>query len=729
MTTLEKGLSFIPTRKTLPLSNILDTRNKLIRSIKLKYHFRNKTNDNWNPNVNRFTERKNWVPADQLMSKEILNTIDNIKLKTAEIIDKYKINHINQNIHLDEEPNLSGTEVDCLKNMKNNTNIIIKPADKGGATVILNKQNYIQEAERQLSNTKYYKALPRPIFHDNIPKIKKVLNDLCDKKFITKEQYNYLSGPVDCKNRTFYLLPKIHKKPEKWPQPNCMPEGRPIVSDVDSETYRISEYIDSFINPLTTNHFSYLKNSYEFISKIKNQKIEKDYLLVTGDVSALYTNMDIDRTITCVRDIFNKNKNPKRPDNEILKLLEISLKNNDFEFNGKYYLQILGTAMGKRFAPSLANLYLLEFDEKAANGFPIKPLLFFRYLDDIFFIWPGDVDSLKEFEKYLNNLIPNITITLEYSKTEIPFLDTFIYIQDNTLQSKTYFKPTDTHQLLHTDSFHPRHTFRGLLKSQLVRFKRLSSTKADYDNTCKLLFSFLLKRGYTHSKMRKMQGEIWFKYADKQNTITKSTKNDTILPIVVDFCKLGTELAKQYKLILGESNFFSNFKPIIAYKTGNNFKKILTRSKLENISKGAFRCCGSKKCLTCRFHATDNTKFKSEVTKKHYEFQNNMYCKSKNIIYLITCRQCKKQYVGETGRELRERVNDHRSAIKNKKDTPIAVHFNLINHSILDLQIVPIEIISNTAKSLACRRIREAHWQLNLKTTFPFGINCDSSTF
>ena len=54
----------------------------------------------------------------------------------------------------------------------------------------------------------------------------------------------------------------------------------------------------------------------------------------------------------------------------------ISLKFNDFEFSGDYYLQKMGMAMGKRFAPALANLYQQKFDTSAMNDFSIKPLFF-----------------------------------------------------------------------------------------------------------------------------------------------------------------------------------------------------------------------------------------------------------------------------------------------------------------------------------------------------------------
>lgn len=70
-------------------------------------------------------------------------------------------------------------------------------------------------------------------------------------------------------DRKFYLLPKVHKPRNKWPQTN-MPEGRPLVSDCGTESRRASELIDHFIKPLANKHPSYLKDTYDFLDKIGN---------------------------------------------------------------------------------------------------------------------------------------------------------------------------------------------------------------------------------------------------------------------------------------------------------------------------------------------------------------------------------------------------------------------------------------------------------------------------
>jgi len=49
------------------------------------------------------------------------------------------------------------------------------------------------------------------------------------------------------------------------------------------------------------------------------------------------------------------------------------MHNNEFKFDNQIFLQIFGTAIGKSFAPNLANLYLIDLDNQAMNGFRIKP--------------------------------------------------------------------------------------------------------------------------------------------------------------------------------------------------------------------------------------------------------------------------------------------------------------------------------------------------------------------
>lgn len=665
----------------------------------------------------KFIDRSNWIPPDDKLDAATHTLINEIIKNTNTFIKKHNPSK-QTSIRLRTISNLSKGESNGIRELKNNKQIIIKPSDKGGGIVIMNRVNYIIEAESQLNDTKYYNRIEKPIYEENRKSIDNIVLKMKKEGFLNNKQYKYLTGPDSVDNRTFYVLPKIHKPQASWPQPGKMPAGRPIISDVNSETYRISEYIDSKINPLACRHTSYVKNTYDFIDKLKKINIDEDVLLVTGDVTSLYTNMNLDRTIDCVKKAFLDYPDASRPDRYIVDLLTVALKFNDFNFNSKYFLQTTGTAMGKRFSPALANLYLLEFDNAAMKGFSVKPRCFYRYLDDIFFLWPASqAHMLKQYEAFLNSIITDIKITLNHNSAQINFLDVTVFIKNRTIGTKTYFKETDTHQLLHKTSHHPPHTFKGLIKAQLIRYKRLSTHKSDYLHTCNILFHHLKRRGYTYAELRRDKMKIWFNYKEKEK---QQTNTSQLMPIIIDFTPISGQLAKLYRNTLTNQTAIKDIKPIIAYKNHTNLRNLLVRSRLEDTRQGYFQTCASKRCKTCPTHAHDCTKITSTKTRETFIIHDKLTCSSTNIIYLITCRNCKLQYVGETGRSLRDRLTQHKSNILNKTDSNISKHFSSTNHSFLDIHITAIE---QTSSDTAERRAREKYWQAKLKTVYPLGLN------
>lgn len=720
---LNRGLSFIPTPSETTYENVMFNKNRLIRNIKLKYHFRNVKNK-FNPNKKTFRNKSTWTPSFSSLSSNVRKTIGTIHKQTLKCTLNNRITRNNiTKIKLNRKPNLSPQELNSIDKLKNNQEIIIKSADKGGATVIMDKENYVFEINRQLNDNKYYKKINEPIYLDNAVVISQILNKLKAEKFIDQDQFEYLSGPINPRPRTFYILPKIHKPLSKWTISGKMPEGRPIVSDINSESYRASQYLESFLAPLANKHASYLKNSYDFVNKIRNAVVPGECLIVTADVSALYTNMHHDRIVSSIRQAFQNFPDPTRPDNILLELLDFILKHNDFEFNNQNYLQICGCPMGKIIGPSAANIYLIDFDFQAMHNFKIKPYYYFRFLDDIFFIWIGTVTELMQYEKFLNNLIPDINLKFEYSTISANFLDITIFKEKinncTTLQTKVYFKETDTHQLLHRDSFHPRHIFKSILKSQLIRFKRLSSNFKDYIFTCKTLFHCLHDRGYSWSLMWGEMKNIWFHYADRAGLTT----NTDILPIIVPFDSIGQKLASDYRLAILNNPDLKHIKPIVAYENHDNLRKLLIRSKFNNnpTSKILYfnKHCKNKKCTACNY-IVNNSEFCSTITNKIYQIKSNLNCKSTNIIYLITCDHCKLQYVGQTSRTLADRINNHLSCIRTKKNTTISLHFNLPDHNYKHhFKIIAIET-TNKPQDL---RQRERYWQDTLKTLYPLGIN------
>jgi desmoglein 4 len=147
----------------------------------------------------------------------------------------------------------------------------------------------------------------------------------------------------------------------------------------------------------------------------------------------------------------------------------------------------------------------------------------------------------------------------------------------------------------------------------------------------------------------------------------------------------------------------------------NNLAMLLQQNATNPVSG-----CNHPRCKCC----THITNLSNLSIFNQYPIHNNqiLTCNSHNIIYLIHCAKCNTNYVGETKRSLKERLTNHRSTIKTNKPTAIAIHFNLPQHNILHLQIMPIEQL-NTNTSDQVRQAKEKEWIKRLRTTYPQGLN------
>lgn len=163
--------------------------------------------------------------------------------------------------------------------------------------------------------------------------------------------------------------------------------------------------------------------------------------------------------------------------------------------------------MGKKFAPAYANIFMATWEQAVFPKCSKLPILYIRYLDDIFGIWTHSKSDFEDFISVLNNHHDAITVKHNLQSEEIEFLDTQVFfmresIENWRLGTRVYFKPTDTHVLLHKNSFHPKHTFKGIVKSQLMRFERICTRPEDVEIATKTLFRALIPRGYSRSFLR-----------------------------------------------------------------------------------------------------------------------------------------------------------------------------------------------------------------------------------
>ena len=114
-------------------------------------------------------------------------------------------------------------------------------------------------------------------------------------------------------------------------------------------------------------------------------------------------------------------------------MAEFVLKNNYFQFSDKVYQQISKTAIGTKFAPSYACIFMDQLKSKFLQTQKFQPLVWFRYIDDIFFIWTHGKNSPKNFMMEFNNFNPNIKFTDEFSEASTNFLDLTVKLSNGKL--------------------------------------------------------------------------------------------------------------------------------------------------------------------------------------------------------------------------------------------------------------------------------------------------------
>ncbi|XP_061186995.1 uncharacterized protein LOC133195147 [Saccostrea echinata] len=204
--------------------------------------------------------------------------------------------------------NLSKEERSALQSLKNRDDIVIKKADKGSTVVVLDKEMYMSEANRQLSDERFYKKL------DSDP---------------TKEFSTAITKTLD----------EIYTK--------NMPgmTGRPIVSAIGHPTKKISEYIDLHLHPHVENLPSYLKDTTDYINKTPSTGLPDHTLLVTMDFTSLYTNIPHNEGIEACREVWDSRSIQIPSTESLAKLLEYVLKYDNFMFNGEHLLQVNDTTM------------------------------------------------------------------------------------------------------------------------------------------------------------------------------------------------------------------------------------------------------------------------------------------------------------------------------------------------------------------------------------------------
>ena len=345
-------------------------------------------------------------------------------------------------------PNITKVERKDITELKKDPTRMILTADKGVSLVVMDTEAYNKEAEELLQQSTY-KPIPTDPTSRYKNKLINILKSIKAEGGISEAVYKTLY-PTGAGSPKFYGLPKIHKE--------GMPL-RPIVPSIGVVTFATSKELSRILKPLAGRSPYHVQNIQNIIQQIEGIQLQPDQCMVFFDVKALFTSVPIQPAIYIIKKLLEEDQSLQQRTtmsvNNIICLLEFYLKSTYFTYQGKYYEQLEGAAMGSPISPIVANLYMENFEEKAISKALHPFYLWKRFVDDTFTIIESS--QRRAFLDHINSIDQHIQFTCEEQREDgsIPFFDILVMPnEDGSLSSTVYRKPMHTDLYLHWDSHH-----------------------------------------------------------------------------------------------------------------------------------------------------------------------------------------------------------------------------------------------------------------------------------
>ena len=508
----------------------------------------------------------------------------------------------------------------------NNLDIVNQKADKGNTVVLTNKNVYLQRikdiigdetkfTDLNVSTNDSKKCLKYIL--DSEKRVREVLykhsvtNNNCKgtSRIFSQKVYDVIA-PTGSRPGILYGLPKVHK-----PLINGNPKFRQILSAINTPTYRLCKYLVPLLKPITTNEYT-VEDSFSFAKEVIN--FDSSLHMSSLDVDSLFTNIPLEETMNiCVDSLFTDKDLVSNIDKETFRLLlKLALSESCFVFDGKLYSQKDGVSMGSPLGPSLANAFLVYHEKNWLDDCPenIKPLVYRRYVDDIFILC-RDVEHHKQFLDYMNTKHVNMNFTEERENNHyLSFLDVHVTRSQssNTFATNVYRKPTFSGVYTNFSSYIPLSYKTGLLWTILDRCFNICSSYIQFHEEVVKVRNIFLKNNYPISFIEQcINGFLNSKFTTRNESPGKDEINIT-LPFLG---RLSLQIRKKLRLIV--STRLPECKLRVVFKIQNRL-----RNKFQ---------------------------FKDYIPNE---------LKS-NILYKYTCSRCNARYEGETVRHSHVRFCEH----------------------------------------------------------------------
>ena len=411
---------------------------------------------------------------------------------------------------------------------------------------------------------------------------------------------------------------------------------------------------------------------------------------------------------------------------------------NIFKFNEEFWIQLIGTSMGTRVAPTYANIFMGKLEklmlDNCSDSLKQHLHTWRRYIDDIFMIWTGTDEEFYEFFDFLNNFHETIKFDQpQHSKDDnsCDFLDLHISIKDGNIETDLFRKETSKPTALLPSSAHPGHITSNIIYSMAFRLLRICSEEENFHKRLtELKTNFLIPRNY-HAKVIESQFKrvknLPGTYAEKRGNALKkkeakvNEKKDRIIAPVdynPSLPKISEVFSKHFKsMIFRKPELKETFKdpPMPAYRQAPNIRKIVCRSTLpklrreDNFTRKSHRSapgwkkCGKGSTTCCPYAQPATSEVTGMVTGYKHKIRDSVNCETENCVYYwkyqkSNCKTYPKcEYIGLTRRSYRQRLSEHKQYVKSSDlGKPSGFHFNQPGHNLSHLSGLILEHVKSS---------------------------------
>ena len=534
-------------------------------------------------------------------------------------------------------------------------NIIFTKADKGNTVVAIKRDEYISKT-LQFLDPKQFKIIKR----DPTELYQKFVNSIIiNCKSLFNDRDLRLLSIMNPQAPKMYSLIKLHK--------TGLPI-RPVVSFFSAPSYKVSKKLIDLIKNYTcfSSKFQII-NSYDLVNKINYLRLPHNGKLLFFDVTNLFPSIPIKETITLVENLLSDNNTHPIIKQEIMDTLKVCLEQNYFEFNNDFYTSNEGLIMGNPLSPLLAEIFMNFLENKISQHSNFKYFLYwYRYVDDVIACFSGTDRQLNSFLEFINKLHPNIKFTIELeSQNSINFLDLTVTREKDKHVFSVFRKPSHTDTVIHNSSCHPIQHKLAAFNSMIHRLISLPLNEQNFQIELNIIKQIALNNGYSPSLINNLLAKQ--QYKKTINLIYPSIKETNKNYNVITFVGQSSIKIKKYLNIHNVN---------VAFRTNNSLGKYIK-----------------------------NAKSKSEKTNK-------------SGIYKLTCKDCPKIYIGQTGRSFGKRIKEHYSNfVNNKNSSNYANHLLESNHTFNPnfdiLHIADKGHKLNNLESLEINKLRNSNLLLN----------------